>query len=133
MTETTQIPAVLQDAIVRFRKWSEPQLLAEQTRNTIKAPLYHYTDGRGLKGIIESQTFWFTDYRHLNDPSELIHGIEMAHDVMRLAATGADGRVRLFLERLADMFLSKNFSTTLEFFIASFSRERDDLGQWRAY
>jgi hypothetical protein len=31
------------------------------------------------------------------------------------------------------MFSSLNFSATLEFFIASFSRARDDLGQWRAY
>src|SRR5215831_10019471 len=127
------LPPVLQDAINKFNQWAEKHLLLEQEKNTIEMPLYHYTDGRGLKGIIESQTIWFTDYRHLNDPSELIHGIEMAHDVMRLAANGADGRVRLFLECLRDMFSSKNFSATLEFFIASFSRERDDLGQWRAY
>jgi Protein of unknown function (DUF2971) len=127
------LPPVLQDAINKFNQWSEEHLLLEQEKNTIEMPLYHYTNERGLKGIIESQTIWFTDYRHLNDPSELIHGIEMAHDVMRLAANGADGRVRLFLECLGDMFSSKNFSATLEFFIASFSRERDDLGQWRAY
>jgi hypothetical protein len=127
------LPPILQEAINKVNQWAEKHLLSEQEKNTIETPLYHYTDGRGLKGIIESQTIWFTDYRHLNDPSELIHGIEMAHDVMRLAATGADSRVRLFLECLADMFSSKNFSATLEFFIASFSRERDDLGQWRAY
>jgi hypothetical protein len=127
------LPPALQDAINKFNQWTERHLQSEQKKNTIETPLYHYTDGRGLKGIIESQTIWFNDYRHLNDPSELIHGIEMAHDVMRLAANGADGRVRLFLECLADMFLSKNFSATIEFFIASFSRERDDLGQWRAY
>jgi hypothetical protein len=95
--------------------------------------LYHYTNESGLKGIIENQTIWFTDYRHLNDPSELVHGMEMARDVMRFVATGADGRLRLFLELLADMFSDRNFSATLEFFIASFSRQRDDLGQWRAY
>ena len=127
------IPAVLQDAIAKFRKWSEPQLLAEQTRNTIDAPLYHYTDGRGLKGIIESGTFWFTDYRHLNDPSELIHGIKMSHDVANAIAAKADGRVRLFLECFVDMFSHSNFETALEFFIASLSRARDDLGQWITY
>ncbi len=134
------IPAVLQDAIAKFEKWSEQQQASEQTKNTIEAPLYHYTDGRGLKGIIESQKIWFTDYRHFNDPSELIHGIDMARDVARIIATGADGRVRLFLETLVelletlvDMFSHRNFPATLEFFIASFSRERDDLGQWRAY
>ena len=33
----------------------------------------------------------------------------------------------------ADMFQQSNIEKTLEFFIASFSRDRDDLGQWRAY
>src|SRR5262249_23392302 len=97
------IPTALKGAIAEFNGWSDVQLTQEQTNNAIAVPLYHYTDGRGLRGIIESETIWFTDYRHLNDPSELIHGIGMAHDVMQLAATGADGRLRLFLECLADM------------------------------
>ena len=95
--------------------------------------LYHYTDGRGLKGIMESQTIWFTDYRHLNDPSELVHGLEVAHDVIRLLETGADKRVRYFLDYLRRIFIEENFSEMLQFFIASFSDDRDDLGQWRAY
>jgi hypothetical protein len=69
----------------------------------------------------------------MNDPSELLHGIDMAKDVARIAANGADGRARLFLETLSDMFSFQNFSSNFEFFIGSFSRERDDLGQWRAY
>lgn len=126
-------PPVLQSAIDEFNKWSDEHVLSEQQRNTIDATLYHYTDGRGLKGILETQTIWFTDYRHMNDPSELLHGIDMAKDVARIAANGADGRVRLFLETLSDMFSPRNFSSNFEFFIASFSRDRDDLGQWRAY
>jgi hypothetical protein len=127
------LPSALNEAIATFNRWADKHQLSQQEKSTIEAPLYHYTNGLGLKGIIESQTIWFTDYRHLNDPSELIHGIDRAHDAIRLAATGADGRARLFLECLADMFSHRNFSATLEFLIASFSRVRDDLGQWRAY
>jgi hypothetical protein len=127
------IPAVLQDAVTKFRKWSEQQQASEQAQNTIETPLYHYTDGRGLKGIIESGKIWFSDYRHLNDPSELVHGIGIAHDVAHRIPTGSDGRVRLFLDTLVNMFSHQNFSATLEFFIASFSRKRDDLYQWLAY
>jgi hypothetical protein len=127
------LPAVLQEAIDKFSTWAKQHLQAEQDASAISVPLYHYTDGRGLKGILESGRVWFTDYRHLNDPSELTHGIDMAHDVARLLGTGADGRVRLFLENFADLFRHDNFAGTLEFFIASFSRARDDLGQWRAY
>jgi hypothetical protein len=129
---TEPLPAVLQAAIDKFSAWAVQHLKAEQDKNTITAPLYHYTDGRGLKGIIESGRVWFTDYRHMNDPSELIHGIDMAQDVARLLTTGADGRVGLFLECFKDMFRHANFKSSLEFYIASFSRSRDDLGQWRA-
>jgi hypothetical protein len=127
------LPLVLHDAIGKFDRWVEKQLHSEQERNTIERPLYHYTDGRGLKGIIESGQIWFTDYRDLNDPSEMVYGINLAHEVARMIATDADDRVRLFLEAFIDMFSHANLQTTLEFFIASFSRARNDLGQWRAY
>lgn len=33
--------------------------------------LFHYTDKKGLLGILESQTLWATHFEHLNDKSEL--------------------------------------------------------------
>jgi Protein of unknown function (DUF2971) len=98
-----------------------------------KWPLYHYTDARGLKGIIESGTIWFTDYRHMNDPSELVHGMEFAHLVANDPDLNADQRVEAFLKTFSGMFKHAKFQATLDFFIASFSRSRDELGQWRAY
>ena len=133
MPVTQQLPPAACAAIEEFKRWSDDHWNTEEKNNTITEPLYHYTDGRGLKGIIESQTIWFTDYRHLNDPSELSYGIEKARDLMREAATGADVYGQKFLECLSDMFSPKKLSTSLEFFIASFSRDRDELGQWRAY
>jgi hypothetical protein len=133
MNRDALLPAVLQTAIGRFDAWARQHLQAEQDGTAITAPLYHYTDGRGLKGIIESGRMWFTDYRHLNDPSELTHGIDMASDVARRLENGADGRVRLFLDNFLSLLRHDNFAATLEFFIACFSRARDDLGQWRAY
>jgi hypothetical protein len=32
--------------------------------------LYHYTDQKGLLGILESKQLWATHYRYLNDTSE---------------------------------------------------------------
>jgi hypothetical protein len=69
----------------------------------------------------------------MNDPSELSHGIDFTHLVADELALEADNRVRSFLRIFKDMFRHANFQATLEFFIASFSRCRDDLGQWRAY
>jgi hypothetical protein len=33
--------------------------------------LYHYTDEAGLRGIIESNSFWATYFRHMNDANEI--------------------------------------------------------------
>jgi Protein of unknown function (DUF2971) len=68
----------------------------------------------------------------LNDPSELTHGIDMARHVMNSSPSRADAHGREFLDCLADM-LSTKISGRFEFFIASFSRDRDELSQWRAY
>jgi Protein of unknown function (DUF2971) len=124
---------VLRAAIEKFDQWTQQHMESEDNKNTIDTALYHYTDARGLKGIIESETIWFTDYRHLNDPSELTHGIEMARDVMNNSRGREDAHGREFLDCLADMLSTKNFSGRFEFFIASFSRDRDELSQWRAY
>src|SRR5204862_6099100 len=35
--------------------------------------LYHYTNMLGLCGIIDSQRFWATDIRYLNDSKEMSH------------------------------------------------------------
>lgn len=83
--------------------------------------------------IIESESVWFTDYRHLNDPSELSHGVEVAHDVLTALAERADKRVGLFLQMIGDLLVPKNFVGNLDFYTASFTERRDDLGQWRAY
>jgi hypothetical protein len=39
--------------------------------------LWHYTTLEGLKGILESKCLWATDYRHLNDYSELNHAVNI--------------------------------------------------------
>jgi hypothetical protein len=75
------LPPQLQQAIEAFKGWTSQHLLSEQSSSTIATTLYHYTDMRGLRGIFEARQTWFIDYRHLNDPSELIHGIDMARDV----------------------------------------------------
>ena len=95
------LPA-LQEAINKFSAWAVQHLKAEQGASIITAPLYHYTDGRGLKGILESGRVWFTDYRHLNDPSELTHGVDMARDVARGLSTEADGCAQLFREHFVN-------------------------------
>jgi hypothetical protein len=138
MTTTTlplgaSLPAALQSAVAKYDAWSHQHLLDEQAKTVVEMPLYQYTNVGGLKGIFDSRQMWFTDYRFLNDPSEFGHGMDMAKDMLRDAKTGADRRVGMFLDCVADLFSQVNVDATLAFFVASFSPARDDLGQWRSY
>jgi len=69
------LPDVLETAVGDYVKWAERYISSVEKKNAVKKPLYHYTDATGLKGVIENDEIWFTDFRYLNDPSELRHGI----------------------------------------------------------
>ncbi len=121
-------------AVGEFANWSHQQLTTEQEATKITEPLYHYTDAAGLCGIVKSQRIWFTSYLHLNDPSELIYGMDIVHRLLKAIGEGAhDGLVKMFCEMVDDLFQHRKFNDIFGFYIASFSRDRNDLGQWRAY
>ena len=44
----------------------------------LPAAVYHYTDAAGLQGILDSGVLWATDYRYLNDSSELRYIFDLA-------------------------------------------------------
>lgn len=127
------LPEELNAAIREYRGKDARQLASAQEKFAVTKPLYQYTGWDGLAGIIESQSLWFTDYRHLNDPSELSYGVKIAHEVLAAAARHSDPRVFLFLQMIGDLLVPENFVNYLDFFTASFTTQRDDLSQWRAY
>ena len=45
--------------------------------------LYHYTSFKGLKGIIDSKSLRFTDYRSLTDRSEFSYSKELLCEVIK--------------------------------------------------
>ncbi len=44
--------------------------------------LWHYTTAEGLKGILSDQTLWATDYRYLNDESEITYSKTIIRQAM---------------------------------------------------
>ena len=127
-----ELPQVLQIAIDDSHKWADEYFRGVERRSAIEAPLYHYTGMAGFEGILKSESIWFTDYRHLNDPHELLHGLMLAKSMLRRRVK-AGGFPGLLFASIDDLLNQRNFGRALEFFIASFSRNRDELGQWRAY
>jgi hypothetical protein len=129
--EATLSPAFM-SAIRRFGRASRVRLEKTQKSNAVTATLYHYTDREALKGIVEKQQFWFTHYQHLNDDTELEFGMNAAKAV--LAEIGARiPKAKLFCEMVDDLFSNENMRSTFGFYIASFSRNRDDPHQWKNY
>jgi Protein of unknown function (DUF2971) len=127
-----QPPQILEIAIQDYQAWTDRQMESVQKKTAVSKPLYHYTDAAGLKGIIANQVFWLTDFRHLNDPTEMHHGMSLARPLINAGAIKRD-RAGLLYSMLEDLFTFRNFSTVFSFFVACFTRKRDDLGQWRLY
>jgi len=84
---------------------------------------------QGLKGIITDSCIWATDTRYLNDQTELKHAFNFVkHQIVeRIDRNPAAQKQFEKHWHHADRRLEKNV------FVASFSYDGDDLGQWRGY
>ena len=73
--------------------------------NPAPETIYHYTDDRGLAGILESGRIRLTEIFGLNDPTELRHGVSPAIRLLRTAAgRGERFEIRQFSQNVAAMF-----------------------------
>jgi hypothetical protein len=93
--------------------------------------VYHYTDTAGLLGIIQNGTLWATDYRFLNDSSELWYIYQLAADVIREEFVGR-------YSGLAGAFLDYAVTAAppysgVPYYLSCFSELDNSLSQWRAY
>jgi len=68
----------------------------------------------------------------MNDPSELRHGIEPIIDLVNQFANSRGPIVKQFAKFFSQV-LRGNIEQTGIYLIASFSKNDDELGQWRAY
>jgi len=99
------------------------------------APLYHYTNGTGFMGIIETGKIWATHFDYLNDSRELRHGEEIVLEEARAFVAelpeGSAGRYLMEYFIQLDPFVS--LTRLWDVYLASFSESGDQLSQWRAY
>lgn len=90
---------------------------------------YHYTNRRGLHGIIKNKEIWASDYRRLNDTSEFRHG----QDVFEKVYLGTKRNLSSDAIKIIDEGMSAITHPDYQVFIASFCAEGDLLSQWRGY
>jgi Protein of unknown function (DUF2971) len=96
------------------------------------ATIYHYTDLKGALGILQTGQLWFTERAHLNDPTEIQYGLYAGRELFERAAEGVGPKT----PKDAALHLKGEHHFGLSsygFWIASFSLNGNDLGQWRSY
>lgn len=96
--------------------------------------LYHYTDIKGLEGIVGKEKIWATDHCFLNDKSEFVHGINVFKKIIAKREV-----------ELSDFFTSRydyerdvaavvgNIKRQEGIYCCSFTGNGNLLSQWRGY
>jgi len=95
--------------------------------------LYHYTNQKGLLGILQNREIWATHSQYLNDEREFLHALDLCKTEIadRKSKLDAESETARVLSRMEDV--SKWSPETTNLFVSSFSEEPDSLPQWRAY
>jgi len=94
--------------------------------------VYHYTSMDTLLKIVESGFIWATNIRYLNDVMERRHCLDQIRSFMSLHEPN-EVIDKAKLLGLLDEKQENEKSFYFLPFVASFSKERDSLPQWRSY
>ena len=114
----------LEELIMARAGWRHPDDYPER--------LYHYTSSAALLNIISSDELWFTDFRYLNDLSEMRYGVDLFKaEVRRQIETESDTSVSKMLAQLDEQF--DNALIYIDVFVFCMCEENNLLNQWRVY
>jgi hypothetical protein len=90
--------------------------------------IHHYTDLTGLMGIVKCHELWATDVRYLNDTGESTYANDRIIEYLQLHA---QERQSAQSQKMYENWI--RIHNPLRGFVICFSRDRNDLGQWRGY
>lgn len=117
-----------------FRAAKDAIAIAVGPHGTPPPILWHYTAGESLLKIINSSTLWATQISCLNDNSEFREADRLfLNAINEYATTNQLNDDEQFFYEFALKNSANDSAPTSWWFVASFSAERDDLSQWRAY
>lgn len=108
-------------------------LWSSQYQRRFDGNVYHYTSAAALAGILSSRAVYCTDYRQLNDTTELGTGFEVLEAVIAARAEDAGISSDDINDTLDHLAVLRRASMHMSMFAASFSFHGNDLTQWRAY
>jgi len=132
-----RFPSDDEDDFALIAQQAEREFLCSGPRRWPEPPFYHYTTEVGLKGILETEAIWATEYRKLSDSGELTRGEQAVQDeldaVVRESSdsTGLGWMCRQIHERRKGHRLID--IPDMGLYVASFSSQGDLYGQWCRY
>jgi hypothetical protein len=113
----------------------DPQLhLIKRLADYERLPLtvYHYTTEAALEGILGTRSIWATDVRDFADPREFTYTLDLVRDRLAAQRERRQGQT-------ADLILLEEWgrglvtASTVQYYVTSFSVDRDSPSQWRTY
>ena len=131
---SNELPADMAEAIARFDQAAEEitvNFVGELETEPAPLALYHYTNSRGLEGILSSGTLWVGDIFTMNDPSELKHGVSQAVEILRRMVEAGPPETHLFSDQFAALVSQGGVEAVAHYFTCSLCKAGDDLGMWR--
>ncbi len=75
-----ELKQAIEDANKRFWETANPLLTRQMFEDGFPETLCHYTDFRGLLGILQTRSLWATYTQTLNDDSEQEYGLKVIRD-----------------------------------------------------
>ena len=104
-------------------------------------PIYHYTSAEGLQGIIKDQKLWFSNTQFLNDSSENNYIYNLFPEYPdKYSEKLLDEKYFNLIREIANSYLQNDFGKIDKstwwaghIFIASFSKDSDNLNLWNYY
>ena len=126
-------PMSAHDARERYIRLVLHDGLGRRFNETDKNTVWHYSNIAGLNGILSSSSLWASDYRYMNDTSELRFGLDIiemtiAHDEFQPELT-LDVRHNI----LKEIAMLKRSNMNMYVLTCSFCMRGNVLSQWRAY
>ena len=105
---------------------------AADARGATDVPvIYHYTDPKGLIGILSDSRLWATDVSFLNDSSELRYAAELQQEILEeIVNESPDGSLQ---RNLAVKALEDRSFLGGKTYVVCFCAKDDLLTQWKAY
>ncbi|HVM76461.1 MAG TPA: DUF2971 domain-containing protein [Candidatus Saccharimonadales bacterium] len=100
--------------------------------------LYHYTDARGLDGILKGNSLWASAAYFLNDSSEIEYGCQILLNELRTwLEPNRENKcfTAQVLRGINELFgnVGSRLSRSINIYVACFCEQGNLLSQWRAY